>query len=570
MSGLATGQAALAGQHPGGPGGPDTDTDSDAGAADAQGSPGRHRRTQSAARAPVRERLVPAMPDDGKWGWGGPLLVTAVAAVLRFTGLGSPHVFSFDETYYAKDALSLLRYGYEQETVTNANDLILAGNSHVFTGNASYIVHPPVGKWVIASGEWVFGATPFGWRFAPAVVGTLVVLMLARIVRRMTRSTLLGCIAGLLLALDGVSIVLSRSALLDGTLTFFVLAAFGSLVIDRDKMRSAMADWADQRASSPAQQAAAGTGSKPGPELGPKLGLRPWRLLAGVLIGLACATKWSGIWFLVAFGAMTVLWDLGARRAAGVRTPYRAVLTRDAWGAFLSLVPVTFAVYAATWIPWLATFSQQKRTWYLGRRGPSFLPDNVRALLDYHSQMLRFHTTLDSPHPYAAKAIGWLIQVRPTAFWPIELKQGQQGCQAASCTREITSLGTPVLWWGATIALIWMVWRWIGARDWRAGAVLGSVAAGWLPWVILYSHRTIFTFYEVAFAPFMVMALTFAIGAIIGTRDASPARRTWGAASAGGYLLLVIASTAWIWPVLVGTVLPQADWLRRLWFRGWI
>jgi len=118
--------------------------------------------------------------------------------------------------------------------------------------------------------------------------------------------------------------------------------------------------------------------------------------------------------------------------------------------------------------------------------------------------------------------------------------------------------------------LVWMLWRWIGARDWRAGAVLGAVAAGWLPWVILYSHRTIFTFYEVAFAPFMVMALTFAIGAIIGTRDASPTRRTWGAASVGGYLLLVIASTAWIWPLLVGTVLSQQDWLRRLWFRGWI
>jgi dolichyl-phosphate-mannose-protein mannosyltransferase len=503
------------------------------------------------------------MPDDGRWGWGGPLLVTSVAAVLRFVGLGSPHVFSFDETYYAKDALSLLRYGYEQETVTNANSLILAGNSKVFTGQASYIVHPPIGKWVIATGEWVFGATPFGWRVAPAILGTLAILMLARIVRRMTRSTLLGTVAGLLLALDGLSIVLSRSALLDGILTFFVLAAFGCLVIDRDRMREKLADWAEARYAPDA--------APPGPrDLGPALGLRPLRLLAGVLIGLACATKWSGIYFLFAFGAMTVLWDLGARKAAGVRAPYVATLRRDAWTGFLSLVPVTFIVYAVSWTPWLLTFSHQKRTWTLGRRGWSFLPNNVRALLDYHSQMLKFHTHLDTPHPYQAKALGWMLQVRPTAFWSVELKAGQQGCKAVSCTREVTSLGTPVLWWAATAALVWCVWRWIGARDWRAGAVLGSVAAGWLPWVVLYRDRTIFTFYEVAFAPFMVMALTFAIGAVIGTRDASPTRRTWGAASAGGYLLLVVANTAWIWPVLVGSVLSQPDWLRRLWFRGWI
>ena len=505
------------------------------------------------------------MPDDGRWNWGGPLLVTAMAAVLRFTGLGSPHVFSFDETYYAKDALSLLRFGYEQETVTKANDLILAGNSKVFTGQASFIVHPPVGKWVIAVGEWMFGATPFGWRFMPAVVGTLVVLMLARIVRRMTRSTLLGCVAGLLLAVDGLSIVLSRSALLDGVLAFFVLAAFGCLLIDRDHMRAQMVEWLDE-------QAARDGPYDPvlGDDPGPKMGLRPWRLLAGVLLGLACGVKWSGLYFVVAYGAMTVLWDLGARRTAGIKAPYIATLRRDAWTGFLSLVPVAFFVYWLTWIPWLLTFSHQKRGWYLGRRGFSWLPDNVRALLDYHAQMWHFHTHLDSSHPYAAKAIGWLLQVRPTAFWSIQLKTNEQGCRASSCTREVTSLGTPMLWWAASAALVWLIWRWIGARDWRAGAVLGSVAAGWLPWVILFRDRTIFTFYAVAFAPFMVMALTFAIGAIIGTRDASPTRRTWGAAACGGYLLLVVANTAWIWPVLVGHVLAQPDWLRRLWFRGWI
>ena len=437
-------------------------------------------------------------------------------------------MFSFDETYYAKDALSLLRYGYEQETVTNANDLILAGNSKVFTGHASYIVHPPVGKWVIASGEWLFGVTPFGWRVAPAIVGTLMVLMLARIVRRMTRSTLLGTIAGLLLALDGLSIVLSRTALLDGILAFFILAAFGCLVIDRDHMRKRLADWADGRQ---------GAGGPRDPaDLGPRLGWRPIRLLAGVLLGLACATKWSGIYFLFAFGMMTVLWDLGARRAAGVRRPYLATLRRDAVTGFLSLVPVTFVVYALAWLPWLLTFSHQKRTWGLGRRGWTFLPDNVRALLDYHSQMLKFHTHLDTPHPYAAKAIGWLLQVRPTAFWSVELKPGQQGCNAAQCTREVTSLGTPILWWAATAALLWLVWRWIGARDWRAGAVLGTVLAGWLPWVILYRDRTIFTFYEVAFAPFMVMALTFAIGAVIGTRDGVPHPAYVGRGQRGGFL----------------------------------
>ena len=63
---------------------------------------------------------------------------------------------------------------------------------------------------LIAAGEWLFGLTPFGWRFAVAVTGSLAILMTARIARRMTRSNLLGCIAGLLLALDGLEFVMSR------------------------------------------------------------------------------------------------------------------------------------------------------------------------------------------------------------------------------------------------------------------------------------------------------------------------------------------------------------------------
>ena len=103
-------------------------------------------------------------------------------------------------------------------------------------------MHPPLGKIFIAAGEWLFGLTPFGWRFAVAVVGSLAILMTARITRRMTRSTLLGCVAGLLLALDGLEFVLSRTAILDIFVMFWILAAFGCLVIDRDRSRARIAD----------------------------------------------------------------------------------------------------------------------------------------------------------------------------------------------------------------------------------------------------------------------------------------------------------------------------------------
>ena len=82
--------------------------------------------------AALRARLMSPMPDDRLWGWLGPLLVTAFAAFLRFYRLSVPHALIFDETYYAKDAGSILQHGVEWNLAKNANDLILAGHDNIF------------------------------------------------------------------------------------------------------------------------------------------------------------------------------------------------------------------------------------------------------------------------------------------------------------------------------------------------------------------------------------------------------------------------------------------------------
>src|SRR2546423_3139378 len=109
------------------------------------------------------------------------------------------------------------------------------------------------------------GLNWFGWRFSTALFGSLAILLICRIARRMTRSTLLGCIAGLLMSLDGLEFVLSRSGILDIFLMFFVLAAFGCILIDRDIGRAQLAE---------------GVARRQGGQLGPRFGIRKWRVAA--------------------------------------------------------------------------------------------------------------------------------------------------------------------------------------------------------------------------------------------------------------------------------------------------
>ncbi|MCG7206832.1 dolichyl-phosphate-mannose--protein mannosyltransferase [Streptomyces arenae] len=534
----------------------------------------------------VRERLVPPFPEPAThlWRllglgqdaahrlarameWLGPVLVAVLAGILRFWRLGQPRALVFDETYYAKDAWALLHLGYEGTWPDRkiADPEILAHPQVIpLSDTGSFVAHPPTGKWVISAGEWLFGLDPVGWRFMTALLGTLSVLMLCRIGRRLFRSTFLGCLAGALLAMDGLHLVMSRTALLDLMVMFFALAAFGCLLLDRDRTRAALAA---------ALPAGADGRVRPDADTGDRtaLGLRPWRLAAGVLLGLAASTKWNGLYVLVFFVALTVLWDVGARRVTGARRPYWAVLRRDLGPSVLSLVPTALLTYLLTWTGWFLSDDGWGRHWADGRGGTwSWIPAPLRSLWHYEYLVYQFNVGLHTPHKYQSNPWSWLVMGRPVLFAYDSPKPGQDGCGTASaCTRTVLALGTPALWWAACCALVYLLFRWALRRDWRAGAILCATAAGYLPW-FLYQDRTVFSFYAVVFVPYLCLAVAMMAGALMGPPGASRHRRIRGTMAAGALVLLIAWNFVYFFPIYTGQTIPYTGWQSRMWLDTWI
>ncbi|MEJ7741546.1 MAG: hypothetical protein WKF73_02740 [Nocardioidaceae bacterium] len=93
----------------------------------------------------LRRRLTPLhFGSDVKWGWLAPLIVTLLAGVLQFWNISTPHKLTFDETYYAKDAYSLLVEHYavefynDGETDENeADEIINSGSTKGFSPKAA-------------------------------------------------------------------------------------------------------------------------------------------------------------------------------------------------------------------------------------------------------------------------------------------------------------------------------------------------------------------------------------------------------------------------------------------------
>jgi dolichyl-phosphate-mannose--protein O-mannosyl transferase len=265
-----------------------------------------------------------------------------------------------------------------------------------------------------------------------------------------------------------------------------------------------------------------------------------------------------------------VAWDVGAWRAAGFATGTRGTLRSDApWlPVWFAVVPA--AVYVVSWTGWFATgYGFDRNGSALNGGHPA---STIVAWLQYNKSMLGYGLGLQAYQPYKSNPLGWPVLARPIAFYSTCLPARHCGQVVTSTEQEVLAIGTPLIWWGGVAALLVCLAWWLTRRDWRAGAVLLGVAAGWVPWLWFYwhDHRTEFYYYAIAFDPFLVIAVTLCLGLILGPARAGPNRRVAGAAVAGGYLLAVLANFYYLYPVLAAQTIPFSSWVARMWFHSWI
>lgn len=522
----------------------------------------------------LRERLLPTVSVAPGWSWLLPLLPVLLGGFLRFWNLGHPQDIAFDETYYVKDSWSMMLSGYERQWPEGADDGFIAGVPPDPLDEPSYAVHPPLGKILVGLGMWLFGpGDAFGWRFSSAVAGTAMILLVVIAAALLFRSPIVAAIAGLALSVDGLHLTQSRLALLDIFLALFVLLAFVLLLVDREDGRMRLAH---RLGAAPGPGADLPPDPPPAPasrhwDWGPWLGVRWWRIAAGVSCGLALGVKWNALYFIAALGLLTVAWDITARRTAGVRHWLPAGILKDGLFAFVSLIPTALLVYLLTWTGWLRSTDGYDRSWAAEHpgEGVAWLPEALRSLWAYHVSAYRFHEGLDTEHTYMSSPWQWLVLARPTSYYYESLGQGQAGCAVEQCSQQIVNQGNPAVWWAALPAIAAAVVIVALRRDWRLLSLLGLVAAGWAPW-LLYPERTKYFFYALPYLPFLVLIFAGIAGLLL----PGPRTRLWRARGGwllvGLWLVLVVGCAAYFWPLWSAEVIPYDAWRDRMWFDSWI
>jgi dolichyl-phosphate-mannose-protein mannosyltransferase len=143
------------------------------------------------------------MLDFFHWEYGALGLLISIIAALHLSTIFQPGSLVFDEQYYVPAARIILG-GY----------------------GTTIAEHPPLAQLIIASGIWIFGDNPFGWRIFPVIFGLAGSVFFYLICRRLELDSKYAYVATFLVSFENLSFVQSSVAMLDVFSLTFMLSGF--------------------------------------------------------------------------------------------------------------------------------------------------------------------------------------------------------------------------------------------------------------------------------------------------------------------------------------------------------
>lgn len=423
-------------------------------------------------------------------------------------------------------------------------------------GQAPYeTTHPPLGKLLMSVGIAIFGMTPFGWRFAGALIGVLMLPALYLLALQLTHKRSVATVSMLAFSLDLMHYTQTRIATIDSFPVFFILLSYLCMV------RYLQTDLF------------AADGEKP------RLFDRCLRrsliplALSGLFMGLAIASKWIGLYsavglallFFVAvyrqYRVSNVACGLDAERAglddgqkARVRaaqdfTLKRILITCGFCVIFFVLVPCV--IYYLCYIP------------YLSPTGPVTL----KRVIDAQIGMLNYHSTpgLGMDHPFQSPWWQWPFILKPMWF-------AQDQYEPAGYASTIMCMGNPWVFYIGAVAMLGAlaacVAKYLNLRsgvslrqgdgDLTLPVLAVGFLAQYLPWVLV--PRSMYIYHYFASVPFIIMATAWWLDRLPHSR---PRLRTGVMAL---YLVGALVFFVMFFPYASGW-LTSTDWLDAMkWF----
>ena len=379
--------------------------------------------------------------------------------------------------------------------------------------------HPPLGKEFIAASVYVFGMTPFGWRFIGAVFGVVMLIIMYIFLKNMFGKTSIAICGTLLFGFDFMRFTQTRIATIDTYGVFFIILSYFFMY------RYITTD----------------------PNAPFRKSLAPLAL-AGIAFGLGCASKWivpyAGIGLVAIYTLRLVLLakHYGKNRLPG----FGAYIVKTLLFSILFFLIVPVILYCLSYIPYgLAKNMKLSEGMLWDKEYYKIIWNNQKAMLEYHGRYV-----LDATHPYSSRWYQWIVDGRPILYY-----NDYNGNMRSS----FAAFGNPVVWWGGLIAIVAIAIRTVRRRDAKALFILIGYLSQLLPWIAI--SRIVFVYHYFPSSVFLVMALAHVFNTIIERGRGRYLEAVYGYTASAGILFGIF------YPALTGVYAPQ--WYFRYLLR-WI
>ncbi len=443
----------------------------------------------------------------------------------------------FDEIYHARTAL-------EQR-----NALLGLEPNRIYE-----TTHPPLGKLFMTFSIMAFGMTPFGWRFAGAMAGVMMLPGLYLLGKQLTRKRLLGLFAMLMMAFDFMHFAQTRIATIDSFVTLFIIYAY--FFMFRYMMQDALRTPLKKRLL--------------------------LLFLSGLMMGLAIASKWPGIYAGLGL-AVLFFWSLGTDTVRGWRLRQAADGGLDALGEDAGVAKDyagRFAREIVLTMLWCLLFfvTVPALTYYL-----SYIPVyiatpgglTVQKVVDANISMFNYHAKpgFGADHRFSSPWYSWPVIGKPLYFYSGGVRDGTSSV--------IWTFGSPLVWWGGLAALAltalsaaaqWLQKRRLAAASLeepgdasigrRAVMLLIAFLAQYLPWALVPRGTYIYHYFPAV--PFIILCMALLLDRLY-ARHEKAAKITVIALCALGAMLFIAyfpyisgvrVSVAWLEALRI-----RPDWL---------
>ena len=433
--------------------------------------------------------------------------------------LSPPNGQVFDEIYFPVDAY------YDVKGIEQCMPSMPANYAPGRCLYTYFDPEPPLGKELIAAGEWGYGwfrATfqgasgdyidlgfnTFGWRIAACLFGILCIPAMYLLARRLWPNRLFAITAATLVCFDGMFFIQSRIGMIDIFPIFLILCAYLLFMVHL--------------------QARSFEGSM--------ISL----VALGVVLGLGIAAKWIVLaaWASIVFFLLLRLFLHAMRVEWGPRmTPGVPVATYVAVGvAALAIIPV--GIYIASWYPFFA-------------RGQFH---NLADLWNYQLDSYRYHALLRATHPYGSPAWSWPLLARPVLYYAEYYPYlGIDEFTGGQLQARMINLGNPWIWWTSLPCVAALPYFVIRHRSWIAAVILVGFISQYAPWFPI--TRVLFLYHMFGGLVFMVLAVAFVLAYF--AEQLRPPGREYVVA---GYLAVTVLFFSYFYPVWTATPLSNAAW----------